>query len=305
MSSAEQAYAEPLPPPGLGYHTDLMRKANYAAILGMNPEDAFADLRQRTPMGNRPIPDREITDALRKAYGELSSGSFIPRPQPKPIVSDGEKALRRIIAQATVTDEADLWEASPIRLMGEPTHDTSLFLETMFSPDDLVFIGGKYDIDTIKRRNDWINTRCDAPYIIINPLSGHLAATKNGDGQTYRGDHNVTAFRYCLVEFDNLSREDQIRFWSSATLSIKALIDTGGKSIHAWLDVVKLATVNTLEQWDTHIRQYLYEEILKPLGVDGACSNPARLSRLPGHYRTEKSKYQRLLWLSPEGRPVA
>lgn len=304
MNRAAAAYEEPLTPPGFGYHADLMRKANFAAILGLRLEDAFADLRRRTPEGSRRPPDREIIDTLKKAYQDKSGGSFIQRPQPKAMVPDGSQTIRKIIESATISQEADLWELSPIRLMDAPQHDARLFLETMFNSDDLIFIGDTYDTDTIKSRNAWIRRRCDAPHIIINPLSGHLAPTKGGDGQTYRGDHNVTAFRYCLVEFDNLSREDQIRFWSAIILPVKALIDTGGKSIHAWLDVGKLAAVNTLEQWETHIRQELYERILKPLGVDGACSNPARLSRLPGHYRTEKGKYQRILWLSPEGRPI-
>jgi hypothetical protein len=83
-----------------------------------------------------------------------------------------------------------------------------------------------------------------------------------------------------------------------------ALIDSAGKSIHAWLDVQKLAPVSTSEEWEKNIKNRLYDRLLTPLGVDGACSNPARLLRLPGHFREEKGKYQRLLWLSPEGRPI-
>jgi hypothetical protein len=107
-----------------------------------------------------------------------------------------------------------------------------------------------------------------------------------------------------MAEFDGLCREDQIRFWSAVKLPIVALIDSGGKSIHAWLDVQKLAKVETPEQWQSEIKGRLYDRILTPLGVDSACSNPARLSRLPGYFRSEKQAWQRLLWLSPEGRPV-
>jgi hypothetical protein len=107
-----------------------------------------------------------------------------------------------------------------------------------------------------------------------------------------------------MAEFDTLSREDQIRFWSAVKLPIVALIDSGRRSIHAWIDVQKLATVETSDQWETEIKGRLYDRLLTPLGVDGACSNPARLSRLPGHYREEKQAWQRLLWLSPEGRSI-
>ena len=304
MADPAIAYAEPLLPPGSGYHTDLLRKANYAAILGLEPGEAFTDLRQRTPQGTRRVSDREIRDALRKAYGDLGGGTFVPRPRPKPVVQDGKQALRQIIEKAVIDDEADLWEASPIRLMDEPKYDAESFLEAMFRPEDLLFIGSTYDTNNIRSRDAWIESGCDAPHIIVNPLSGGLAANKAGDGQTYRGDHNVTAFHHCLVEFDNLSREDQIRFWSAVHLPIKALVCTGGKSIHAWVDVRKLASVTTLEEWDAHIRRVFYDRTLRPLGVDGACSNPSRLSRLPGHYREKTGKYQRILWLSSEGRPI-
>ena len=104
--------------------------------------------------------------------------------------------------------------------------------------------------------------------------------------------------------FDTQSREDQIRFRSVAKLPFVALIDSGGKSIHAWLDVQKMAKVETKERWVKEIKGHLYDRLLTPLGVDGACSNPARLSRLPGHLRAEKGGYPRLLWLSAEGREI-
>jgi hypothetical protein len=162
--------------------------------------------------------------------------------------------------------------------------------------------------DTIRTVSEWIKFFQDGgetgPHIIINPLDGIPRPKKDGGGDTLRGDANVKTPRYCMVEFDNLPREDQIRFWSAAKLPIVALIDTGGKSIHAWLEVSKLAKVSTLSDWQTHIKARLYDRLLIPLGVDAACSNPARLSRLPGHFRAEKQSMQRLLWLSPEGRTV-
>lgn len=103
-----------------------------------------------------------------------------------------------------------------------------------------------------------------------------------------------------MAEFDNLSREDQIKFWSACKLPIRALIDSGNKSIHALIDIQKLANVQTLTDWSAHIKGRLYSQILVPMGVDAACSNPSRLSRLPGHYREEKKSFQKLLWLSPK-----
>ena len=149
-----------------------------------------------------------------------------------------------------------------------------------------------------------MKTNKTAPFIIINPLTGNPTPTKSGDKTTYRGDGNIAAYRYCMAEFDNLSREDQIRFWSAIKLPIVALIDSGNRSIHAWLDVQKWADVATSDQWQAQIKTRLYDQLLTPIGVDSACSNPARLSRLPGHFREEKQAWQRLLWLSKEGRSI-
>ncbi len=302
-----------IPAPGDGCHPSLLTVANLGVHAGLDGERIFRDIWECIPQGSRRVPDREITDAINKALSDHHGGTFTPRSRRAPIVHDGKSALQRIISQGKISEEAALRESSPIRLLGKPQDDFALFIETRFKPDDLIFIGDRCEagivFKTIRTASGWIaysrNGGKTAPHIIINPLTGAPAPTKNGDKMTLRGDGNVAACRHCLAEFDNLSREEQIKFWSAAKLPIVALIDSGGKSIHAWLDVQKLAKVETPEQWQTQIKTRLYDRILKPLGVDGACSNPARLSRLPGHYRAEKGKYQRLLWLSPEGRPIS
>jgi len=316
-SSRLERYQEALqqiPPPGCGCHTSLLSVANLGAIAEIPPQEIFEDIRQNIPEGSRRISDREIQDALKKAITERIGETFTPRPRPVSIVKNGKEALQNIINQADISDEADVWECSPFRILNEPKDDPVFFLKTLFRDTDKIWIGEKYDTDTgvigdaIRAVAEWItyfeNGGKTAPHIIVNPLSGTPAPKESGDGETYRGNNNITAYRYCLVEFDNLSREDQIRFWTVIKLPIVALIDTGGKSIHGWLDVHELTPVATSEQWQADIRGRLYDRILTPLGVDTACSNPARLSRLPGHYREEKGKYQRLLWIAPEGRPV-
>jgi len=65
-----------------------------------------------------------------------------------------------------------------------------------------------------------------------------------------------------------------------------------------------LAAVSTADEWDSQIRERLYKRVLTPLGVDSTCSNQSRLSRLPGHFRAEKKKMQKILWLSNEGQKL-
>ena len=301
-----------IPPPGCGCHITLLTVANYGVLAGLSSEQIFSNIRQAIPTGTRRISDGEIFQAINKALGDHRGGTYTSRTRPAPVVQDGKAALQRIIDQGKISNEIDLWEASPIRLLDEPQGDPALFLETLYKPTDLVWIGDRYQSgiigDTIKTTGELIghfkNGGKTGPFIIINPLTGTSAPKKTGDGETLRGDGNVAVYRYCMAEFDNLSKESQIRFWSAVKLPIVALTDSGGRSIHAWIDVQKLAPVKTSVQWAAEIKGRLYDQILTPLGVDAACSNLARLSRLPGHYREEKGAWQRLLWLSAEGRPI-
>lgn len=301
-----------IPPPGKGCHPYLLTLANLGVGAGVSPERLFDNIRENIPKGSRRISDREILGAIDKARVDHGNGIFAPNPRSKPIVNDGKATLKSIIGQGKYSDDADLWEASPIRLYDEPQRDAALFFSTVYEPDDLVWIGERYDNGimgkTIRPAREWVEYLKrgggTAPHIIVNPLDGIPRKTKAGDKDTLRGDPNVFRFPYCLVEFDNLSRDDQIRFWSAVKLPIVALIDSGGKSLHGWLDAQKLADIGTFEVWQSEIKCNLYDRLLAPIGVDTACSNPARLSRFPGHFRVEKGKWQRLLWLSPEGRSV-
>lgn len=299
-----------LPAPGYGdcCNQQILGAANHGVYAGLDPDEIFRRIREAVPSGRRRVTDGEITRAVDKALRDHRRGSWTPAPRPTPVTRDGKTALRGIIAQGAISEEVDLWEASPVRLWNEPRHDPAVLLKTLYEPGDYIFIGERHDAgvigETVRTRDEWITHfqggGKTAPHFIINPLTGRPAPTRDGERETLRGDGCVAVFRYALVEFDNLTREDQIRFWTAIRLPIVALIDSGGKSIHGLLDVQKIARVKALEEWTTNIRGRLYDQILKPLGVDMACSNPARLSRLPGHFREEKGRWQKILWLKGE-----
>lgn len=313
-----QKRLESIPAPGgNGCHPALLGTANLGIMARLTPEQMFADLRQAIKPGKRRVPDQEIWAAINRAildHGgsavDMAYHGFVPQRK-ESLLNDGKAVLKSIISQSSIRDEADIIDNSPIRINWSPSEDPINLLATLYDPSDLLFIGDRAESGirgkTIESAADWINAfmagTAPGPHIIPNPLNGIPAEKKTGDGLTLRGDKNIIRFRFCLAEFDNLTREEQLRFWSAVKLPICVLIDTAGKSIHAWIDCHKLGEINTEAQWDTVIRGNLYEDCLIPMGVDRACRNPSRLSRLPGHLRSE-NKYQRLLWLSPEGRRV-
>lgn len=300
-----------IPAPGAGCHPSLLGVANLGVRANLDPEQIFNDIQRSIPQGGRRVPNNEILKTIQKALRDHQGGAFIPRPRLKPVVRDGRNALHKIISQAKISDEVDLWELSPIRLLDDPAADTALLLETLFKPNEMLFIGDRYNPGiinkTIRKVKDWIRYfqtgGKTAPFIIINPLTGRAAPAKGDDKETLRGDLCVKDFRYCLIEFDNLNHEDQVKFWSAVKLPIVALIDSAGKSVHGWIDVQRLSKITTPEQWQSQIKGRLYDRILRPLGVDTTCSNPARLSRLPGHLR-KKEAMQKILWLNSTGKPI-
>ena len=301
-----------MPSPGSGCHTAILGISNWGVMAGIPPDEIFQDIRQAVPSGTRRIPDKEIHDAIPRHFLTTTEAPSSRAPDRRRLSKTGKLPSSESSTRGRSATRSIYGRRHLFAFMDEPQGDPALLLETLYETTDLVWIGDRHQPgiigDTIKTTGELIghfkNGGKTGPFIIINPLTGTSAPKKAGDGETLRGDGNVATYRYCMAEFDNLSRENQIRFWSAVKLPIVALIDSGGKSIHAWLQVSKIATVTTLEQWQSEIKHRLYNRLLTPLGVDRSCSNPARLSRQPGHYREEKDAWQRLLWLSAEGRPI-
>jgi len=301
----EKLRSIPAPGQGNGCHAALLGVANLGVMSGHEPEKIFDDIRGAIPQGRRKVSDREIREAIHKAALEFNAPTLDFRPLRPAVIAHGPQALQRILDQAPTCHEVDIWEASPIRMDWPPEEDASYFLSTLYEPGELIFIGEATDAGILARNIrpavEWArhfqNGGLTAPHFIINPLTG-LPGPKKTEGESLRADSCIEAFRYALVEFDNIPWEDQLRFWSTAKLPLRALIDSGGKSIHGLVDVHAIIPVDTAQEWEQQVKCGLYDQFLTPMGVDSSCANPARLSRLPGHFRKEKSKYQRLLWLS-------
>ena len=226
---------------------------------------------------------------------------------------------------------ADVRESSPI-----PLEDYSEaypyaaemipLLGHLYRPDDILFIGRQYDAgrDNLKPAAEWVAFFEDRlariaelppeqqqheferlgelyPLIMPNPHTGRPGPTKKGDKESWRADSCVAEFRYIVAEFDGMSFNEQgatLRgLCREAGLQIGAVIFSGGKSCHAW---IRCEGITTAEEWETQVKRGLFP-VLRALGADTACSNPSRLSRLPGVFRADKGAWQQLLFLAPEG----
>jgi len=292
------------PSAGAGVHGWILSCANLAAFAGVSPADAERDI--LAAMSRPPSPSAEVGAAVRKAYAEHKPGmAFTPRsiapakPKPKPMTAAA------FIARGDGATEADWHEASPLRLDWEPgPRDAAALLRVLYRPWEFVFCGERYGGgECVRTAADWIAAFDDGrpvpPHFIPNPLTGREHPLADGK-PSRRGDSAVAGFLYAVAEFDGMDKADQLAlWWGFRSAPITALIDSGGKSVHAILRV----ECETRADWEREIEGKLFPRVLVPLGCDPACRNEARLSRLPGHYRAEKGAWQRLLYLNPEGTP--
>lgn len=107
-------------------------------------------------------------------------------------------------------------------------------------------------------------------WVRFNPLDGNGVS-----------DSNVTAYRFALVESDELSIERQYAVYRKLELPIAALVHSGNKSLHA---IVRIEAPDFPEY---QRRVDMLYKVCKQngLAIDRQNRNPSRLSRLPGATR--------------------
>ena len=111
-------------------------------------------------------------------------------------------------------------------------------------------------------------------------------------GSHSRGTDEVAARRFVVIEHDNMAMEEQaavLRWLSHAGYHLRAVVFTGGKSLHGWFDC---PTGEELTQMET---------VLGALGYDPASFRPAQPYRLPGWKHDKTGKLAELWFLG--GRP--
>ena len=128
-----------------------------------------------------------------------------------------------------------------------------------------------------------------------NPAAGAWIRFNPLDGKGVKNE-NVTAWRYALVESDKVPVEEQARLIDALQLPCAALVESGGKSLHA---IVHIGAADPAEY--RRRVEYLYEACRKAgLDPDIQNKNPSRLSRMPG--ATRGGRVQRLVAVHT-GRP--
>ena len=182
------------------------------------------------------------------------------------------------------------------------------YLQTLFHPDEYVGIvmessydeerdkyhpagSGAYTrtagelLDLIDRHG-----KKDRPFGWIvadyDPAAGAWIRFNPLDGQGVN-DENVAAWRYALVESDNMSIEKQYSTIQALELPVALLVHSGGKSLHA------IVRIDAKSKNEYREKVNLLYEVCEANGlkVDPNNKNPSRLSRLPGVRRGDNMQY--------------
>lgn len=123
-----------------------------------------------------------------------------------------------------------------------------------------------------------MHTAKDGHYLRINPM-------RTGK-DTRNGNDDVTSFRHVLVEFDkdtsgrDIPKEKQLGAFLASGLPITAILDSGGRSLHAW---VRIDAEDKSEYEERAAQVY---GLFEGENIDEQVHNPSRYSRCPDGIRT-------------------
>ena len=176
---------------------------------------------------------------------------------------------------------------SSVRLPEDAGGHWRLLLQR-FHPDDVVWIGEKFDSGKpeharqFRTAGEWLGST-EAPAPLICP------ATFRPDSIN-RSNENVVARRFLVVESDTLGKDavGSVFCWlrDRVKLPLTAIVDTAGKSLHAWFVYPPPDVVDELKL------------VLPVLGCDPKLFTASQPVRLPGALRD--GRHQRLVYLGSE-----
>lgn len=175
----------------------------------------------------------------------------------------------------------EVFEDSPLKPSENPEEDYALFLSRLFRQDDVIWIGDVTDSGEGCEKN----FRLVSDWIKICPIGNFTTGSTFKPGVFNRSNENVLESRYMVIESDTLNKLEMLSIfkWMITFCRLRAIVDTGGKSLHGWFD-------HASERFRLKLKPLLHE-----LGCDRSLFKPSQPVRLPGVKRGEKR--QKLLWI--------
>jgi len=265
-----------------GFSRDSQGGINVGSLVEMAREDGG-----RPPTGYDGEPDADLSwDS--PIQGPGSAKKHIEPPIP---AVPAEIDLRYLESVEIPPPAAD-WEGDLVR-----------YLEALYQPDE--YVGYVTDAWHNEEIDKWLPTKgvsekCsdliarirrypDDLGAAIGDIIPHVGAWIRPNPLDGNGvkDANVTAFRYALLECDNLDLGIQLSIIRQLELPCVAILHSGKKSIHA---IVKI-DAEDYKQYRERVNRLYEIADRNGFDVDRQNRNPSRLSRMPGIMRDGKPQY--------------
>jgi hypothetical protein len=314
--------ASPAPP---GHRHEQIKNVVLPLLAnGLSAQAVFVQLRG---MYGRDVSDREIHDLITWASSKnprpcdrnwksrnYPSGIFQRQIIPVRVTADEAIANAGKWLGGFRCNESDLWHISPWRPLEDWRLDSLMLFAALYSKEEYINVVSDFTLEEIDGqqkanpkgagktllRDDWMRRIRDqgtphseaGAWVRPNPVKDH------GSGKCGAvTDADVKSYRFCLLESDALPVDLQLSLWARLPLPVAAIIQSGGRSVHAWV----MLNCSNAQEYRTKVER-IYS-LLAQFGIYSGNKNPSRLSRLPGAQR-EVGKHgdgaQRLLYLNPE-----
>lgn len=207
-----------------------------------------------------------------------------------------------IVDAASVGDFDE--EVKPLYSDGHGRDELRAYLDALFEPGEYVgyvcdyeetekdgttkLIPGSRGVysRTMGEIRDKLSKGIESAIGTVHPEAGAWIRFNPLDGQGV-GNANVTAYRYALLESDDMPQGKFAAIVKQLNLPVAAMVDSGNKSLHA---IVRI-DASDAKQYRERV-EALYSRCEKNgIAVDKANKNPSRLSRMPGVMRNGKRQY--------------
>jgi|GEM_PF-484584 len=243
----------------------------------------------------REIKERDISRAIQASLGAHRSETAARIPKVN------ETLVRSICSNSAGVAKA-LASASPT--LNSHTIRTPEVLDRLYAPDALLCVGFNNNVEepsgvrfvpvsTTASRTELGRREGQYELIVPNPMSAPKGLTLDGRISERCLANSARSWTYQVVEFDHGSEDEQaaliLHLKGIATqATLKMVVHSGGKSLHAWFDVSRLHSDE----------QEKFRRYAAVVGADPAMFRLCQFARMPNAMRPEKNARQAVRYLA-------
>lgn len=280
-----------------GRNLSLLTGVNHAVRGGLDPDEIVT--RIVVASGEPPLTVEEVRRAVEKVVnGSGVKEAAVHTRKVAPPAYHG--IVRRLVDEGRGATFGTLTSLSPIRLpAGDSDEDRLtrgiLAVRTLFDENDRPCIGDVTDVRT-EARSFWEDAMKATPpdewdcFVAANPFSGSRCLA------------NVSSFRHAILEFDFLSLDEQLAFWTTiirrGLLPVSTVTYSGSKSLHGLVRLGAASMSAFTGLWDRMAAKFASPADPRVDRCDTACRDASHLTRLPEARNPKTGKVQRLLYLA-------